>query len=31
MEDFAVQMSFIALFEQIKTCDFRDKNGEISD
>jgi hypothetical protein len=26
-----VQMSFIALFEQIKTCDFRDKNGEISD
>jgi hypothetical protein len=27
----ALQMSIIVLFEQIKSNDFRDKSGEISD
>ena len=31
MEGFAWQMSIIVLFEQIKSSDFRDKSGEISD
>ena len=31
IEGFALQMSIIVLFEQIKSGDFRDKSGEISD
>jgi hypothetical protein len=31
VESFALQMSIIVLFEQIKSGDFRDKNGKISD
>jgi hypothetical protein len=31
VEGFALQMSIIVLLEQIKSHDFRDKNGHISD
>jgi hypothetical protein len=30
-EGFALQMSIIVLFEQMKSGDFKDKSGEISD
>jgi hypothetical protein len=30
-EGFALQMSIIVLFEQIKSGEYRDKSGEISD
>jgi hypothetical protein len=31
VEGFALQMSIIVLFEQMKSGDFKDKSGKISD